>query len=48
MGHGAHLAGYAWRSEVVLGIGYAVAAGEDDAAGPRRPRPTFEQAAIVL
>jgi 3-hydroxypropanoate dehydrogenase len=42
------LAGHAWRSEVVLGIGYAVALGEDDGAGPRRPRLTFEQAAIVL
>ena len=42
------LAGHAWRSEVVLGIGYAVAVGEDDGAGPRRPRLTFEQAAIVL
>jgi len=42
------LAGHAWRSEVVLGVGYALAAGEDDGAGPRRPRLTFEQAAIVL
>jgi 3-hydroxypropanoate dehydrogenase len=42
------LAGHAWRSEVVLGVGYAVAASEDDGAGPRRPRLTFEQAAIVL
>jgi hypothetical protein len=33
---------------VVLGVGYPVAAGEDDGAGPRRPRLTFEQAAIVL
>jgi 3-hydroxypropanoate dehydrogenase len=42
------LAGHAWRSEVVLGVGYPVAPGEDDGAGPRRPRLTFEQAAIVL
>ena len=42
------LAGHAWRSEVVLGVGYPVASGEDDGAGPRRPRLTFEQAAIVL
>jgi 3-hydroxypropanoate dehydrogenase len=42
------LAGHAWRSEVVLGVGYPVATGEDDGAGPRRPRLTFEQAAIVL
>jgi len=42
------LAGHAWRSEVVLGVGYAVAPSEDDGAGPRRPRLTFEQAAIVL
>lgn len=42
------LAGHAWRSEVVLGVGYPVAGGEDDGAGPRHPRLTFEQAAIVL
>jgi len=42
------LAGHCWRSEVVLGVGYGVPPGEDDGAGPRRPRLTFEQAAIVL
>ena len=42
------LAGHAWRSEVVLGVGYPLPPGEDDGAGPRRPRLTFEQAAIVL
>lgn len=42
------LEGHAWRSEVVLGVGYPVAPDEDDGAGPRRPRLTFDQAAIVL
>lgn len=42
------LSGHAWRSEVVLAVGYPLPPGEDDGAGPRRPRPTFEQVAIVL